>query len=193
MLLALVLLTGCVPSEKQVQTAIALTLTAMPTNTPIPTNTPPPTRTPTRTLTPTITITPTSIPTPTSTQAPLTIEEVIGLFVEAGLPITETIYYTEETDPNELLGRPNQYIAKVNWTDERIDSWQDGVQAGGSIELFLNPTNMQARKDYLESVTQIMSTTVEYVYSNGNILLRLSHSLTPTEAQEYESILMSIP
>lgn len=193
LLSALVLLTGCVPSEKQVQTAIALTLTAMPTNTPIPTKTPPPTLTPTRSLTPTLTNTPTSISTSTPTLAPLTIEEVIGLFVEAGLPITDIIYYTEETDPNQLLGRPNQYIAKVNWTDERIDSWQDGVQAGGSIELFLSPTNMQARKDYLESVTQIMSATVEYAYSNAHILLRLSHSLTPTQAQEYESILMSIP
>lgn len=186
-ILSLVILTGCVPSEKQVQTAIALTLTSMPTNTPVPT------KTPTPTLTPTPTNTPTPIPTATPTQTPLTIEEVLGFFIEAGLPITETIYYTEETDPNELLGRPNQYIAKVNWTDERISSWQDGVQAGGSIELFLNPTDMQARKDYLELVTQIMSTLVEYAYSNGNVLLRLSHSLTPTQAQEYETILMSIP
>lgn len=188
-LLALVLLSGCVPSEKQLQTAIALTLTAMPTNTPVPTKTPTPTLTQTLTLTPTLS----STPTPTPTQVPLTIEEIIGIFVEAGLPITEIIYYTEETDPNELLGRPNQYVAKANWTDNRISSLQGGVQAGGSIELFLNPTNMQARKDYLESVTQIMSMTVEYAYSNGNILLRLSHSLTPTQAQEYESILMSIP
>ena len=185
-LLTLVMLTGCVPSEKQVQTAIALTLTAMPTETPIPTETPTPT------LTPTPTSTSTSSPTPTPTQTPMTIEEVIGFLVDTGLPITELIYYTEETDPNELLGRPNQYIAKVNWTDERI-SGNNGVQAGGSIELFLNPTDMQARKDYLELVTKFMSTTVEYAYSNGNILLRLSHSLTPTQAQEYETILMSIP
>lgn len=185
--LAFIILTGCVPSEKQVQTAIALTLTSMPTNTLVPS------KTPTPTLTPKPTNTPTFIPTTTPTQPPLTIEEIIGIFVEAGLPITEIIYYTEETDPNELLGRPNQYVEKANWTDNRISSLQDGVQAGGSIELFLNPTNMLARKDYLESVTQIMSMTVEYAYSNGNILLRLSHSLTPTQAQEYESILMSIP
>ena len=188
-LLALVFLTGCVPSEKQVQTAIALTLTAMPTSTPLPTETQPPIPTPT----PTVTITPTSIPTATPTSLPLTIEEVIGLFVEAGLPITEIVYFTEETDLNELLGRPNQYIAKANWTDERINGWQEGVQAGGSIELFLNPIDMKARKDYLETVTQLMSVTVEYAYGNGNILLRLSHSLTPTQAQEFESVFMSIP
>ena len=178
---------GCTPTPEQIHPYVEQTLAKWPTQTAYPTYTPNPINTPT----PTNTSTP--IPTPTPTQVTLTIEEVIGYFIEAGLPITEIIYYTEETDPNELLGRPNQYIAKVNWTDERISGWQDGVQAGGSIELFLNPTDMQARKDYLELVTQIMSPIVEYAYSNGSVLLRVSHSLTPTQAQEYETILMSIP
>jgi Predicted solute binding protein len=188
LILFLVFMSGCVPSEVQLQTALARTLTAMPTETPVPTNTATPT------LTPTPTQTPTPIPTPTPTSEITSIEAVIKLFTDANLPLTEITYLTEETDANELIGRPNQYIAKVIWRDERIKGQTNpGVQAGGSIEMFLNSANMETRKAYLDTVTQAFSIFVEYSYGNGIFLLRLSHSLTPTQAQEYESLFMSFP
>ena len=46
-------------------------------------------------------------------------------------PIYEIITYTEKTDPNNLLGRPNQYTSKANFSDIRIltaddlTNWRD--------------------------------------------------------------------
>ncbi len=186
--LALVFITGCVPTEVQIQTALAQTLTAMPTQTPIPTITPTPT------LTPTPTQTPTPIPTPTPTSSVSSLEAIIKLFIDANLPITEITYLTEETDTNELLGRPNQYVAKVIWRDESIKGQAEpGVQAGGSIEMFLTSSNMQTRKAYIDTITQSIPMFVEYSYGNGIFLLRLSHSLTPSQAQEYEILFMNLP
>ena len=187
-LIGLVFMSGCVPSEAQLQTALARTLTAMPTETSVPTSTSIPTTTPTPTQTPT------PVPTLTPTPEITPLEAVIQLFIDANLPITDITYLTEETDKNNLLGRPNQYIAKVIWRDERIKGQADpGVQAGGSIEMFLNSTNMQTRKAYVDTITQSIPLFVEYSYGNGIYLLRLSHSLTPAQAQEYESLFMCLP
>lgn len=187
-LIGLVFISGCVPSEVQLQTALARTLTAMPTETPVPTSTPIPatTSTPTQTHTP--------VPTPTPTYEITPLEAVMQLFIDANLPITDITYLTEETDANQLLGRPNQYTAKVIWRDKRIKGRVDpGVQAGGSIEMFLNSTDMQTRKAYVEIITQSIPLFVEYSYGNGIYLLRLSHALTPAQAQEYEGLFMSLP
>ncbi len=184
--IVLVLFSGCVPTEKQIQTAIASTLTAMPTNTPIPTDTPVPTSTPTLTPTPTVE------PTPSPTPAPLSLEEVIQFFIDAGIPIIDATYFDENTDPNQLIGRPNQYVGKVNFKDGRITGEED-IQAGGSIEMFLDPIDLRVRKQYLENVTKLFSFSVEYSYSNSYYLLRLSKALTPSQAEEYEAILMTIP
>ena len=56
-----------------------------------------------------------------------------------GLPVRTVNVYTEETDPNKLLGRPGQYVGKANFRNPRADS-DDlkglDVSEGGSIEVF---------------------------------------------------------
>ena len=79
--------TATVQTEQAIQTAVAGTLTAEPTNTPIPTDTPTSTFTPTETATttPTLAYTPTSTPAP----QPLLLRKVCGTsyVVRAGQPI----------------------------------------------------------------------------------------------------------
>ncbi|MGW7004871.1 hypothetical protein ACWGCW_19150 [Streptomyces sp. NPDC054933] len=112
--------------------------------------------------------------------------------------LTETL--TAANDPNHLLGRPNQYTSKIGFADSQIpDSdtqfgsthmFKTGdVQLGGSVEVFTNPDDAAARAKYVEAVTKGVQMFTEYDYQHGDIVLRLSHFLTPDQAARYKAAL----
>jgi hypothetical protein len=116
----------------------------------------------------------------------MTAEEIIGYFVDGGFPIDNIVVYTEENDPNELLGRPNQYTSKINFADMRIDQVDDSSPKGGSIEVFGSSKDAKARKEYIDSIGESASLFAEYSYQYENVLLRIDKSLTPKQAAVYE-------
>ena len=67
---------------------------------------------------------------------------VIEAIAGQGLPVTLTVTYTAETDPNKQLGRPNGYTSKAAFTDSRINAAdvagkkEGDVELGGSVEVF---------------------------------------------------------
>lgn len=119
-----------------------------------------------------------------------TAQEVVDGFVAAGLPVTGVVAYTEETDVNHQLGRPNGYIEKVSWQDTRIRTSSTpeapGVDDGGSIERFANLRDMNLRYDYLEAVA-VGTLFGEYRFRDDAnfMILRLSLTLVPSAANEY--------
>ncbi|MFB7359422.1 hypothetical protein [Streptomyces gardneri] len=100
---------------------------------------------------------------------------------------------TEDNDPNNLLGRPNQYTSKITFTDARIkagdvtDADPGSVELGGSIEVFTTAADAQARADYIRKVTKGTPMLVEYDYVSGPVLVRVSRYLTPTQAAGYKA------
>lgn len=115
--------------------------------------------------------------------------DYVNALKEAGFPIVNTIEYTEETDENELLGRPGQYIGKVNFGDSRIDQYSKNDPKGGTIEVFGNKNDTENRYQYIASVTQGNSMLSQYMYKSpdGLALLRLDHALTPSQAEQYQT------
>jgi hypothetical protein len=129
--------------------------------------------------------------------APQSADEVLQELKDRELPVGESVVYTAKTDPNDLLGRPNQYTSKVNFTDTRlkpdpIAGEKFDVQNGGSIEVFENKNDAIRRKEYVESIGKGFSPISEYTYREGSVLLRLSHRLLPKQAAEYENALKDI-
>jgi hypothetical protein len=128
--------------------------------------------------------------------APQTAEEVLQGLKDKGMPIGKSETYTAENDPNELLGRPDQYSSKVNFKDTRLRhdpiAGKFDILDGGSIEVFEDQDDAIARKKYLKGVTKTFSFTVEYSYREGTVLLRLSNRLTPKQAAEYEDALKEL-
>lgn len=123
----------------------------------------------------------------------LTAEEIVTELQAAGLPIDNIIVYTEESDENNLLGRPNQYISKVNFADTTVEQRSDlSSPVGGSIETFNNAEDLKSRKEYCEMVTKSMSFLAQYHYSNGNYYLRIDGAVTPENAKKYEEAFMKI-
>lgn len=134
----------------------------------------------------------------------MTSEEIALKLKEQNTNVGKIVTYTEETDINELLGRPNQYSSKTTFEDTRIEQTNQYLDEdffteeernepiGGTIEVFETEEDMLKRKKYLEDITSTMSVFAEYSYSKGVYLLRLNKSLTPTQAEEYEKIFYEI-
>ena len=62
-----------------------------------------------------------------------TAAEVITALKAKGLPVGAFVNYTAENDPNQRLGRPREYIGKVNFWDTRLKRQSDyDTDSGGS-------------------------------------------------------------
>lgn len=116
--------------------------------------------------------------------------EVLRSLKRAGLPIGGYINYTAANDGNHLLGRPGQYVSKVNFRDKRLKAWPDfDSNGGGTIETFASEDDTKKRYDYVHAISSSASLFAEYEYRDGLVLLRLSHYLTPRQAAAYQEAL----
>tara|TARA_R110002020_G_scaffold474773_2_gene707342 strand:+ start:5370 stop:5939 length:570 start_codon:yes stop_codon:yes gene_type:complete len=131
----------------------------------------------------------------------ITSDDVIAAFKEAGLPIGEVIIQNADTDPNNKLGRPGEYIGSAQFEDSRvkqlepmpeIETVEPDLPLGGIIEVFDNDKDLQARKQYIEQAYEMMPAAKQYMYVNKLVLLRLEYELTPDQAKEYETVFMSL-
>lgn len=115
-------------------------------------------------------------------------EEILLQMKADGMPITDYMAYDESSDENGLLGRPGSYTSKVNFNDISLgyDPTFD-VNTGGSIEVFANNDDCQARADYIANVAKTFSTLGEYDYACGTVLLRLSKQYLPSQAENWEN------
>jgi hypothetical protein len=110
----------------------------------------------------------------------------------------EILVLTAATDPNRLLGRPNEYTSDVRFADSRVpasDSAGDklgDVDFGGSIEVFPTAADARARARYIQAVTAALPMASEYDYVQGDVLIRVSHYLMPADAAQYEAALKRI-
>lgn len=120
----------------------------------------------------------------------LTEEEVLDRFVLFELPVGETIIYDEETCPNNLLGRPGQYVGKADWEDTRVDQYGDTL-TGGTIEVFEDEATLIKRKEYLEPFLE-EAIFLQYMFIHKNVIVRIDKELTPSQADEYKDALESL-
>jgi hypothetical protein len=121
-------------------------------------------------------------------------EEVLLGLQAKGIPIGEYIVYTAETDPNQILGRPGQYIGKANFRDATLQPVlaQIDVSEGGTVEVFATVEEAEARRAYVEETLSVLPLPPEYIYLEGTVLLRLSHRILPDQALLYEAALQEI-
>jgi hypothetical protein len=143
-------------------------------------------------------------PAPTATATPKvahtgqTADQILAGLQAKGMHIGASVTYTASTDQNNLLGRPGQYIGKINFKDTRIpDSGNQGVDIsvddGGSIEVFDTLVAATNRTQYVQGIAQSSALFAEYDFQDGLVLLRLSKILTPDQAQAYLAALKTLP
>lgn len=134
--------------------------------------------------------------TASSTPAPkeLDAQQVVIALTKAISNTKAATVYTAATDPNKLLGRPNGYTSKADFTDGRAKpEIDDEVQNGGSVEVYDEPADAEERSKFIQDTLKAMKIFgTEYHYLNGGILLRVSGALTPDQAAEYETALKQL-
>lgn len=120
----------------------------------------------------------------------LTIDAFLATLTDAGLPVGQSTVWDETTDPNELLGRPGQYVAKATWTDTRVECFSDppGVDCGGDIEIFENPDDRDERYEYLAGFADQAPIGGYYQWRLPNAVIRVGFELTPSQAEEYAAV-----
>lgn len=101
----------------------------------------------------------------------------------SGLPVRDVVEFTAETDPNNQIGRPNGYIAKFSWTDEREPDFQ------ATVEFFASAKDLELRQRHLDQVHSAVPITRDYIFVHKNAILRVPLKLTPNQAAEYEKLL----
>jgi hypothetical protein len=131
---------------------------------------------------------------PTTTeQGNQIIQKILTALSDGGVQIVDPVYYTDVSDPNKLLGRPHQYIAKASWRDPTIASeGKASVDNGGSIEVLLTSADLQARYDYVDKITSSSAMFTEYHYQNAPAFIRLSKAYLPSQAQMIADIVLAI-
>ncbi len=127
-----------------------------------------------------------------SKPATLDAEQVVKTLTDAVDHARPATIYTADTDPNHLLGRPNGYASKADWTDDRAEPKleDDAVQQGGSVEVYDDSAAAEERAKFIaDTLKDVKILGTEYHYTKGGILLRVSGALTPAQAGEYEQVL----
>lgn len=100
--------------------------------------------------------------------------------------VTKTEDLTEDTDSNDLLGRPDGYSAATVLYDSRAECLSGpGVDCGAVVEQWPDGDAAQERADYIKAIGTPLAN--EYDYVSGALILRVSGTLKPSEAQEYEA------
>ena len=122
----------------------------------------------------------------------MTAEQVVSELQRGSLPIDGVIVYDSNTDENKLLGRPNQYISKVNFADTRLEQFDPASPNGGTIEVFNSASDLNRRKAHNEMIMKQYPIFTEYLFVHDKYIMRLSKELSPEQAKEYEEIFMNL-
>jgi hypothetical protein len=104
----------------------------------------------------------------------------------AGLPVRDSVIYTEHTDPDGLLGTDAGPEEKVAFIDARInpgrvqDRSYGSIELGGVVEVYADPVRAAERKE--------VSSGPRWVFMQEAVLLLLSPRLTELQASTYAAV-----
>ena len=124
----------------------------------------------------------------------VTAESLLSLVKEEISTVGEIIVYDENTDPNENLGRPGNYICKADFEDIRVETFGDKL-SGGTVEGFSSKSDCNDRYNYL---SKFLSADIgalglnQYMYKYDLVIFRVTYDITPEEAKEYENVVSNI-
>ncbi len=131
------------------------------------------------------------------TAQPLTASDLADRLKTSIPEVVKMIEITEDNDPNNLIGRPNGYTTAFVIEDSRVGCPESpdgsiGVDCGAMVEQWPDHASAQARADYIQRVLKgAPMLGQEYDTVRGDVLLRVSGDLKPSEAERYKEVFAS--
>lgn len=119
--------------------------------------------------------------------------------LKAAIPsVTKLVTITEKNDPNDLIGRPNGYVAAVVLHDSRGDCGTDfetdkvdetATDCGAKIEQWPDEAGAKRRSKHIQGIQKEMGSIAgsEWNYVKGGLLLRVGGNVPPSANEEYKA------
>lgn len=106
---------------------------------------------------------------------------------------TKVVALTEDTDTNNLLGRPNGYTSAAVVYDSTVTGCTSpGVDCGLTVEVWRSPETAVKRSEYIQGILKgSPALGSEYHALRGAALLRGSGKLKPSLWQQYQAAFTS--
>jgi hypothetical protein len=119
-----------------------------------------------------------------SAAAAVDAKAVLAALTAANLGVSNGAVQDENTDPNNLLGRPNGYTSRASFDLPGGDSAEKkyDIGRGGVIEVWPDATAAKGRADYITNATKSIPALAEYDYVNGPVLVRVTGKVKPSAA-----------
>jgi hypothetical protein len=119
---------------------------------------------------------------------------VVAWLKAAGVTVKVTKVYDEDSDPNNMLGRPGGYTSKAAFQDQRVPASKYGSEVddpnrGGSVEVFADQAAAVARARDVQTKLKAFGLGTEYDYVVGGVLVRVTGTVKPSQARGYEKAL----
>jgi hypothetical protein len=121
---------------------------------------------------------------------------VLAKLTAGGLPISNGAVQDENTDPNNLIGRPNGYTSRASFDvpGGKPDGDKYDIDRGGVIEVWADAAAAKTRADYLTNALKNMPILgTEYHYLRGPVLVRISGKVKPSVATGFETAAAALP
>ncbi|MEU4712477.1 hypothetical protein AB0F73_02235 [Micromonospora purpureochromogenes] len=134
---------------------------------------------------------------PPAPAAPLDAKAVLAKLTAAKVGVTKGAVQNEDTDPNNLLGRPNGYTSRASADLPGGDTQADkgSVDRGLAIEVFPTVKDADRRAAYIKQLQQgapILGTEYHYRADGGRVLVRVSGKVKPSQAKKVEQVLTAM-
>ena len=111
----------------------------------------------------------------------LKLNDVIKAFQAANMPLGQLEFFNANSDPDKLLGKPNQYTEKA--------IWQTKAGMGHSVEVFAGDADLQARKKFYETDKK---TAGDFLITHKNVLVRIHKEMVPETVARFEQTLKAL-
>jgi hypothetical protein len=167
--ITILFLSACAPSQHSIQTAIARTQVAIPTETF--TSTP---------AIPTATIIPS--PTATFTPAPITLESVVYALKSAGL----------EAENPTLLSKSDYGLAPYVCKGAHFFVPSVCSDCGGRVFICPNQDDLTLLQNYYQDLGRQSAAFFSWVFAKNNVLIQINGDMSEAIAQKYNSVLQSL-
>lgn len=128
----------------------------------------------------------------TETSRPASAGDVVKRLKDADLGLTGAAIQDEDTDPNDLLGRPNGYLSRASADLPGGDTSgpKYGIDRGLVVEVFATAEDAQARSAYILGLLKgspLLGSEWHYTAADGRALVRVSGNVKPSLAKKIEA------
>jgi hypothetical protein len=121
----------------------------------------------------------------------------MGKLQDADLGLKNVKVQDEDTDPNNLLGRPNGYTsrASADLPGGNTGAEKYSVDRGLVVEVFADATAAKARSEYIQNALKgnaILGTEWHYTTQGGVALIRVTGNVKPSAAKKIEAAVAAL-